>query len=355
MKKHILNSAFALSLAFLLSACEKTLPYDNDEQGGGITLNAFAVSDTAFVATVSKTYSLSESYNEWAINLMESALSDSEVRRGYQSIIIPDAEAKLTVNGQQEYILQYDSTFMNYRTFYVPKPGDELSVEIMPTSGLSGGNGTIRASTCIPDTPSFEVIGIEAYTQTPTDPWSDFITDSKSGQIYPIEDTGEYMSVTIRIDDPTGNNYYRLLVRSVSESTDILSHEHQTYYVNDTFDSDDPVFYDQTLSKQYGGWPEYFSNVFDDHLFDGTSYTLTINDIRRMAGNNSRVDIILQSLSRDTYLYLKSMQRYRIKDTSEYGESLYIHSNVVNGTGIFGSLSESRISMPFPEIASDTD
>jgi hypothetical protein len=153
------------------------------------------------------------------------------------------------------------------------------------------------------------------------------------------------MRITLRLTDPAQErNYYRLKVRSIGEKPFNISRVDSTvnYVFSDIYTSGDVIFMDNTLTKDYAGWPAGFSNVFDDHLFDGQSYTFSV-EARMRTGRNQRVVVELQSLTPDLYYYLKSVRLYRATDQDAYTEAIRLHSNVVDGWGIVGGLSSERI------------
>jgi len=155
--------------------------------------------------------------------------------------------------------------------------------------------------------------------------------------------TDTIMSITARLRDPAGEkNYYRLNVRSLGALSDSI------YYVNDLFTSYDIVFEDKNLSVSYNGWAAYFSNVFDDSIFDGTTYDFTI-ETRQRTSNYFRPYVVvnLQQISEDYYKYLKTLELYNCSANDIYAEPIRIHSNIKNGTGIFGSLTGTRYTLFF--------
>ncbi|MBQ2563177.1 MAG: DUF4249 family protein, partial [Muribaculaceae bacterium] len=88
----------------------------------------------------------------------------------------------------------------------------------------------------------------------------------------------------------------------------------------------------------FSDWEAGFSNVFDDHLFNGENYTFTV-ETRKRYGDNAHVELELQSLSRDMYYFLKSYLLFRISTDDVYMTPVGLHSNIANGWGIFGTLS----------------
>jgi len=135
------------------------------------------------------------------------------------------------------------------------------------------------------------------------------------------------------------------------------------------------LFVDARLNKNFGGWPAYFSNVFDNTLMQGNDFTFSLDSpkpvplftsyrfrfvenpdgsytVVTMLKEDSeiiapRVMVELQAISPDYYRYLKSVELYRITESDAFSEPIQIYSNVKNGWGIFGSLSSQRLFIPY--------
>ena len=145
--------------------------------------------------------------------------------------------------------------------------------------------------------------------------------------------------------------------------------------MQDIFFSESALFVDARLSKNFGGWPAYFSNVFDNSLMKGNDYTLTLDSpkpptlstsyslgvkvnadgsytaVTELQENSEiiapRVMVELQAISPELYRYLKSVELYRVTENDAFSEPVQIYSNVKNGWGIFGSLSSQCIFIPY--------
>lgn len=146
-----------------------------------------------------------------------------------------------------------------------------------------------------------------------------------------------YVRMKLRLHDPAEEkNYYRLAVRGISDSqwTD-------NYHVWDFYLSSDPIFRDERLTSEWGAWPAFFSDVFDDSLINGESYELEIKTYILSLYNvyPTIYEVSLQSITEDYYRYLKSMQLYRISRSDTYSEGVYIHSNNEGGWGLLGGIS----------------
>ena len=186
--------------------------------------------------------------------------------------------------------------------------------------------------------------------------------------------TDTIMRLTCRISDVGGEHYYRLRVRSEGTYQQVTGMQHwedggwvrtvyTAYLLQDIYFSDDELFLDSRLTKNFGGWPAYFSNVFDNSLMKGGDYTFTIDSPKAFMSQlvltdastkplpfiPDRVMVELQAISPEFYRYLKSVQLYRITETDAYSEPLPIYSNAEGGWGILGSLSYDRHYVEFGE------
>ena len=177
------------------------------------------------------------------------------------------------------------------------------------------------------------------------------------------------MRITCRINGQQGQHYYRLRVRSERDVHGISGHigedgnpvfEEKNYYayqMQDVYFSNDEIFVDKRLSKGYGGWKPYFSNVFDDSLISTGGHTFTLDSPKMpriifgsMTSSSKsqntplppQVMIELQAISPELYHYLKSAELYRLTYNDAYAEPVQIYGNVEGGWGIFGALSYDR-------------
>lgn len=305
---NIIIIATALAATAAMTSCEKTLPYnDSDSKTNNVVMNAVATAGTPFAVSITQSYPYTQVLN------FDSGESDS-LRYGKSAIT--SANATLTVNGSQTYALQYDSQSLMYKSDYVPQDGDRLSISVSTTLW-----GSSSASATVPAVQPIEMVDYSVYKTAAADSLK--------------------ADITLRLNDPQGDNYYRLVTRTVRQTAD------GTLLASDVFTSSDELFYDGSLNTGYGDWEPYVSNVFDDHLFDGTQREVTLHVARAIGDGQVRsLYVELQSVSPELYFYLKSMQAYRITNNYDYSENLYIYSNVDNGYGIVGGMAASRVSIP---------
>lgn len=308
-------------VVLLTSGCEHVIEFQGDDSMlQGITVNALAIADTVFTAAVSRAYLFTEVP---ALDYMDYWEYESHPDAFYEKeAVLAGAEVELTVNGQDRYSMHYDPLHYNFISSYMPRNGDHLSLRVKAED-----MEPVSAETFVPAARRLEILNCEKFYEK---------GHISSGSLSDMsQDT--VARITLRLADP-GNerNYYRLKVRSIAYderadgSGEILQY-------SDIYTSSDVIFMDEQLTKEYGGWPAHFSNVFDDHLFDGKEYTFSV-ETRLRLGKNPHAVIELQSITRDLYYYLKSVMLYRVTDQDAYTEAVQIYCNVNNGWGIFGGM-----------------
>ncbi len=143
---------------------------------------------------------------------------------------------------------------------------------------------------------------------------------------------------TVTINDKPGANFYRLLVFQKNQYWDNAPDGEQVPYYDyytTYFSSDDPVLnYNKIVNddSSFSDIPANTYGIFNDDLFDGETYHLKLTP---WSLNNIVIDV--RQISKDLYLYYRSVQ-----DSDWYGdapmvEPIKIHSNVNGGAGILGS------------------
>ncbi len=305
----------------LLSACEKTLEFSGGITDPKLTVCALASPDTTF-----KVY-LYQSLFFLDIHTYSS-----------QFYLDSDAAVQLLVNETDLYSTSSDTIESIDLSGYKPLINDELSLTVS-----CEGYETVTAQTTVLERPSFKITDhYSLYSKNPVEVMSD-------GMIHPIDfwGTDTVMNISCMINDP-GNvsNYYRLSVKSIVSTKEGPLGVDDWATVKDIFSSDDILFVDNNISVSINGWPEHFSNVFDDSLFDGKEYTFAVESRQRSAAY-SWVEIELQHISEDLYKYLKSVELAQCSTNDIYAEPVNIFSNVGNGYGILGSLSGRKFYLQF--------
>lgn len=365
---------------FILSGCEKDVEFESpsEDKENNIVINALATEGEPLTVFVNYAYPIGEkppflSSDYWkAIFYDDEYITDYRSTNYYMSSRILDAEVTAIVNDNQTYHLALAPDSIGYVCNYRPQVNDHIVLKAMKRSQGDSLGKEATAETTVPAKPSIEVLSHEVLRDN---------SYREVNQLYSGADT--IMRITCRINDAGGEQYYRLRIRGEKgivtetwnnpefEREGVQEYEYDYYLtMQDIFFSDDPLFVDSRLNSNFGGWPAYFSNVFDNSIIKGASYTITLdspipgNNFYTISGYDSgtgktvweqiivdkyspRVMVELQAISHDFYRYLKSLQLYRIVQSDAFSEPVQIYSNVQNGWGIFGSLSSQRILIPY--------
>lgn len=302
------------ALAFIAASCEHIIEFDSDISAPKITVNAIATPGVPFVAGIAKELFFTDApYEPISVSL-------------YDFFVLDNAEASIAVNGKEHYPLHFNPANLSYESGYTPLEGDVIVLQ-----ANASGFEPVAARTIVPREGELTILATEVlYSKNEIihEDWSEHAADT-------------IMRITVKIADPPNEkNYYRMKVRSIG-AQDGPNEGAIYYHMSDIFSSADVIFQDERLVKRYRGWPAGFSNVFDDHLFNGKEYELTV-ETRMRLGKDQHVVVELQSITRELYNYLKSVMLYRITDQDAYTESIQVYSNVENGYGVLGALNSEK-------------
>ena len=347
---------FSLLLLILIisSSCERTIDFEGpkEETANNIVINALAVADGQLTVFLNRAYLVDKTPTQYydyehAIFAKDEFAYDYSQPNYSQRTAIINAQVKAVVNGREEFELYFDADGLNFHNKnYVPRVGDHIVVTAMQEQSQ------VSVETVVPPTPKIEVVSYEILNENPY--------QEVNGLINPAD---SIMRITCRINDTGGDQYYRLRVRS--EDTEFVPTWDGNYYwysMQDVYFSDDKLFVDNRLTTNLGGWPAYFSNVFDNSLMKGNSYIFTIDvlkahsslpyrdlelETKKLEPIPSRVMLELQAITPEYYRYLKSVQLFRVAENDTFSEPVQIYSNAIGGWGILGALSYDRHYIPF--------
>ena len=150
-----------------------------------------------------------------------------------------------------------------------------------------------------------------------------------------INNKGYRINCTLTLHDTPGEDYYRLRVMAYDETWDPWTGKPVFEWINLYYDSEDPVLNDNKVvdkDSDFSDSPENIYSVFNDDLFDGETYKLKFNVV-----NQPDIFIDVQHISKDLYLYYKSVQTMDYYGEDPFFEPVQIHCNVDGGAGICGS------------------
>lgn len=167
---------------------------------------------------------------------------------------------------------------------------------------------------------------------------------------------------SIKFKDPANEeNFYRLIVscrvgKCLSHFDDTGNNTHvqviDYYTLNERVESNDPVLM-QSKTNDNMVFDESNSNytLFSDQLFNGKEYELDfflpnsmpykLIQADTLKGGFYWIYVELQSLSKDVYLYIKSIDGADNITNGLFTEPYQVYSNIKNGIGIWGTYSSS--------------
>lgn len=365
----------ALSLFGLLAffACEKELNFKgvDQETDNDIIINALAVEGKPLKVMVSRAYQVGKTPNlnikdyDHSVFFIDDISTDYQTMEYYFQTAIQNAEVQAVVNGSQTYQLKLDKESLEYVCDYVPQVNDHIEVKALYMN--RDWDNTVlsvceaNAETTVPVQPKIEVVNHEVLGENPYKIMNSLTYDSDT-----------IMRITCRITDTAENQYYRLCVRGViTDEPDIIvnggeiweNDDHRKHYImQDIFFSEDELFLDSRLNTNFGGWPAFFSKVFDDMLLKRGDYTFVVDspkpvvqetqyEMHELHPNGewvpAQVIIELQAISPELYRYLKSVELFRVSSIDAFSEPIQIYSNVKDGWGVVGSLTTHRVFIPY--------
>ena len=345
-----------LAFCTMLASCVNDLPYDAEIGAPKLVLNALLQPDSTLTATVSRTIHF---------------LDTEDPQR------LPDATVTAMVSGV-EYAFVYDDSTQSYRSTYILRAGDEVTL----TATHSIGTATATAQVMRPTSLLMREIAVQPFIP-PGDPLT----------LAMLNDVDSAMLMSIYIDDPADEtNYYRLTVDyyatylarypdgiySYSNSADADTTQgyfvvEERFYPHYLFTENGSrlVTESESASQLIGGLLYLTSEnsiIFSDERLRSTGEPvvdfLMLRELPRSSANmyNSesgwgyedswddifvfpadtvsgaiyRYEFMLETLSEDYYRYLSTVSVYE-GIGNLVSEPVRIHSNVSTGVGIVGS------------------
>lgn len=325
-----------LVVSFIFISCEKDVEFNGAETNPLIVVNSFLTPDSTVTAYVS---------------LSRFFLKDSIAYRN-----INNADVSLWVNGAFKEILNFDSVG-TYRSSYKPAISDQikLTVDVPQMKQVSATTNFTHAPV---------ILAVDTQKITINKEVIFGYNGKESG-------VKHHYRVNYKLkfaDNGNQENYYRLIVRQVSFN----GQWNKTTNTVDTIESPGAVQYrdfdftdvvsgntiDPLADEGTSPVATLLSNVnnkyhvFSDDLFNGKTYSLQFStDITKYIKEigpdgyafniKHEIYIILQSISKDYYLYLKT--RGASYAANYFSEPVKVHNNIIGGVGILGSYTNSNI------------
>ncbi len=312
MKKYII---YSLLLVTLIS-CTKTLDFDDTGLANHVVVNSVISTDSYFNSYITKS-----------------------------SSILEDRQNNPAADGSME--LYEDGNLIRQ---FPMQTGGFSDTDIFPKAGktyrmvITSNGKTLEAETKMPN--QAEVISID--------------TSSVKNEF------GLWTNYKVNMKDPSGEDYYRLVVMleslSFYTSKDSLGNEKRHYMkgiYQQLFTSDDPVL--KNLYNNFGqdvidAGPSNDYEIFTDDYFQGKEYFLQFQIYNGYSGGYGYGDpyspglssgliyqryiIHVQKLSKELFNYLKYLKLYDFYHDNPFSEPVPVYSNVKNGIGIFAGFND---------------
>lgn len=314
-----------VAIACIPTSCQTNIDMDKELSTPMLVVNSFISPDT----TVSAHVSLSRF-------LLSDTVSYTQVN---------NADVSVFVNHQwvERMTLSYHGTYVGS---YRPRPGDVIQI----TAKVPSMN-EVSAETVIPQRPN--VIHMDT---TMTIERINYIIASNDTIAKEIFYRVKFY-LTFK-DEANETNYYRIIVHNknyyfISAWNTLIEslNENYNFTYNDMLSGGN-----DNISTNLGNTGTKKNNryaIFDDALINGREKTLTFYAdyyiYKRTAKDNSHnqqtektdIEISLQNISKDYYLYLKSRNDFAESGNSLYAEPVQIKNNIKGGIGILGSYTSS--------------
>jgi hypothetical protein len=310
-----------LSLLFFipLTACHKDIDFNGEETDPLLVINSLPCTDSLFTAEVT------------ASNFF---LANTDTFK-----TIGNATVALYLNGAFVENMVYRTNGI-YQSSIRPREGDLLRMNVSAT----GYKPVIAEDIFCAKT---NIIRLDTTsTRTKEKPLTGYGSYDSIGFSY----SRKYV-FHITFSDPVGKNYYRLVVKHRVYWS--YENEDQSYYDRYLTNFDDIIFGNKGTSETDDILEENVKNtynIFNDELIEGKEYTLNFEYKRFFEVYNDytpytqpeEITVDLQAISKNYYLYLKSIDAFNNSEDDLFSEKVAIYSNVEGGTGIVASRTFSK-------------
>ena len=285
------RAGVAAVLLFTLTGCKNIVDVDVPTPPPTLALYGFVHPDAPVQLDVYRTAEMGESTTTEALRLT-------------------DAEVTVAAAQQQE-VLRYVPGKGYAGSGLVTSPGQTYRVEVSRP-----GFETVRAETTIPARPQVQV-------QT---------------RNLGLEDGYFIFEITLTIDDPAGENYYRLgMFRSIppERRTQGVAWEHVSFTASDVSLRTNPA---DVGGQRLEEAPQSFRIAYiGDAAFDGSAKQLRLLAQYRDFELPTHASLVVTSMGRDYFAYHRDLELQRRNLDDPFAEPVALFSNVEDGAGVFGS------------------
>lgn len=309
----ILNKLYPLILLPLLSACEEIFMPDMPSEPV-LCVNSMITAGKPIDISISKSRLYTDSP---------------------EKSIVTDAEVSIYANG----VLQDDS--------YIAREGDFIKI-VAESPAAGRGEAEVTVPKAIPTpTASWEIINFECH-------------EMENNTVY-----GQFkLKVDLKIDDPEGDNYYKLSFNNLAPAGEDPGLYEAIEYYGSVFGgllyNMEPIFSEHiSIFESVMGSEAIGFALFTDRRFAGKSYTLRLlfDDCRFYLPKDKlyfNANLIVHSVSPSYYNWANyTWQRDlgSMEDFSDYGfgDPIWGYSNVSSGAGVVAAQAESVCAIDLTE------
>lgn len=333
-------------IALLISifySCDTEIDFSDKALNPSLVVNAFIENDSIITVFLYQTTSINATDSKFYVTNAIIKLFEDDIEK--DQLVLKSNLYVNTNNGYSE-THGYDTLYY-YSSQTIAQIGKTYRLEI--------------------SAPNFDNVSSETSIPSPVEIIS---IDTSSIK----RDNGDWIdyqkNFTIRFKDPADEvNYYRLIKTNTNGTYSLETYHFENYdstnarimisnYSYSYFNSNDPIlsFGNEDANSYILGssWNDY--GIFTDERINGQDYELEIyesigyngdyeNQYDYSIGEFNRTNFILQSITRETYLFLKSIDEQSFNNDIPFVEPVPVFSNIKNGVGIMSGYSSSTKSI----------
>ena len=317
MKRFI--TLFFLSAFLLLMSCEEEIAFNGSDLAPKLVVNCLIAQDSTFVAQVKHSISI----------------TNTRYDRNY----VNNANVKLYENSQFVGLLVLDTVKAETNSFNEP----QFAYTLNGFKATAGNSYKLEV-----DVPNYESVSAQITIPKPVQ-----IVRLDTSIITVRESWGgenRYINFAVYFKDPPAErNFYRIVIRKKTGT--FKSWINYPNYYNVQVIQSIPLVKSNDISINPTGSSneDLFdaapnnSMVFSDDLFDGKDHAISVftrNDYTYYSTLEFReFTIELHAISKEYYLYAKSLSLFYSKNDDPFAEPVQVYSNIEKGFGIFAGYS----------------
>ncbi|MBD5245435.1 MAG: DUF4249 family protein [Barnesiella sp.] len=356
------------SLLTIFCSCETFLPDPGEQNKENIQIVASSLVSCGDTIGVRLAYTesfndkVTEVYTDRSMLLRALMFPDTTkypldkelMKKYYDELLLRVGKVEITTGSGERLPMEFNpkSCYFECPHKFIPGERLELSANV---SSREGKSLNIHSTTTVPGwKPEAELIDcVRLYRKT---------EEREDLALREFTNDSVYQLKILLKDSSPDLHCYRIKVQGVSYnyegdssliniSSNLFAPPVVTYmpdnYVSwtDAFFTSDPLLYDANISRPFGAWQAFTTDVFTNRQFKGGSYVLTVQTRYPYTSYNSMnkrrfLQVQLEPISVDLMNYLSSLYKIRTLTNDYFSEPASLASNISGGVGVFGSIGE---------------